>query len=144
MRFVLILILLPVPAAAWEFSPVPVCTLSHRTDVAEITITYDAALPEYALKIALRDGAWDNAPSFRMVFGGGREVDIGTTRHLLSADGTTLGVRDTGFGNVLDGLEFNESVVSVSGDTIVIANLNQAAPAVRAFRACPTDHPATS
>lgn len=144
MRFILILTLLPLPAFAWEFSPDPICTLSHQTGDAEIIVTYDASLPEYAVHITRQNGTWDAAPSFRMAFGGGREVEIGTTRHSLSTDGTTLSVRDRGFGNVLDGLEFNENVVSTSGGTSVIANLTDAAPAVQAFRACPTEPPATS
>lgn len=144
MRFILALMILPLPALAWDFSPDPICTLTHQTDTAEIAITYDANLPEYALFITLRDGVWPDAPGFRMIFGGGREVDIGTNQHRLSGDGATLTVRDAGFGNVLDGLEFNESVVSASGDTVVIANLSGAAPAVQAFRACPADLPATS
>jgi hypothetical protein len=44
----------------------------------------------------------------------------------------------------LGGLEFNDTVVSTSGATTVIADLSDAAPAVQAFRACPSDLPATS
>lgn len=144
MRLLFALLLLPAPAAAWEFTPAPICTLSHQTAEADITITKDVSLPEYALFITLRNGDWADAPSFRMVFGGGREIDIGTTAHELSGDGKTLSVRDRGFGNVLDGLEFNQTVLSMSGNTGITADLADAPPAVRAFRACPSDDPATS
>jgi hypothetical protein len=144
MRLILALALLPLPAAAWEFSPDPMCTLTHQAEDAEIAITYDSAVPQYTLFITLRSGEWPDAAGFQMIFGGGRDVTIGTTLHSLSADSATLTVRDSGFGNVLDGLEFNDTVVSTSGATTVIADLSDAAPAVQAFRACPSDLPATS
>ena len=144
MRLILALALLPFPALAWEFSPDPMCTLIHQAEDAEIAITYDSALPQYTLFITLRSGEWPNAAGFQMFFGGRRDVTIGTTRHSLSTASATLTVLDSGFGNVLDGLEFNDTVVSTSGATTVIADLSNAAPAVQAFRDCPADLPATS
>ncbi len=134
MRFAVILALAPVPALAWEFSPDPICTLAHETDTAEIVITYDVNLPEYALSITLKNGTWADAPVFGMEFIGPRPLAIGTT----------LTVRDSGFGNVLDGLEYNAGAVAVSGATTIPMLLTDAAPAVRAFRACPSDSPTTS
>ncbi|QEE34855.1 excinuclease ABC subunit B [Octadecabacter sp. SW4] len=142
MRFAVILALAPVPALAWEFSPDPICTLAHDTDTAEIVITYDVNLPEYALAITLKNGTWADAPVFGMEFIGPRPLAIGTDRHVT--DGATLTVRDSGFGNVLDGLEYNAGAVAVSGATTIPMLLTDAAPAVRAFRACPSDSPTTS
>lgn len=144
MRFALILTVLPLPAFAWDFSPDPVCTLTHQTDTAEIAITYDVSLPEYALFITLREGEWDNAPSFQMTFQGGVPVTIGTTRHMLSGDSATLSVRDRGFGNVLDGIELNTSLAAGTGARFVTADTSDAAAAVQAFRNCPSDDPAVS
>ncbi|WP_377511821.1 excinuclease ABC subunit B [Octadecabacter sp. R77987] len=142
MRLAVILAALPFPAFAWEFSPDPICTLAHDTDTAAIVITYDATLPEYALSITLKDGTWPDAPVFGMEFIGPRPLAIGTDRHVT--DGATLTVRDRGFGNVLDGLEFNAGALAASGPTTVPMILTDAAPAVRAFRDCPSDTPATS
>lgn len=144
MRTALALFLAPFPALAWDFSPDPVCTLTHQTADAEIIITYDAALPEYALFITLRDGTWPDAFAFSIAFEGGRRIFITTPNHELRDEGHTLVVRDTGFGNVLDGLEFNTAMTATSGTRSLSAPLNGAGPAVRAFRACPTDPPATS
>ena len=144
MRYAALLALLPLPAAAWEFSPDPICTLSHQTDEASYEITYDQSIPEYALRIQLTGNTWDPAPSFHMSFAGGVPVDIATANHLLSDNRTTLTVRDRGFGNVLNGLEFNTVAVSLSGEVVTMASTQDAAPAVRAFRACPDETPATS
>lgn len=144
MRTVLALLLAPFPALAWDFSPDPVCTLTHQSDTALITVTYDPRLPEYALTVALLDADWDGGANFTMNFIGANPLQIGTTQHRFEPDGFTLSVRDKGFGNVLDGLEFNDFVSGQSGVTSFSASLDGAAPAVQAFRACPMDTPATS
>lgn len=144
MRLALILTLLPLPSLAWEFTPDPICTLSHENLAAKIIITFDARLPEYSLTVAPRGLGFPNAPSFTMTFEGGDEISIGTTNHVLSDSGRRLTVRDTGFGNVLDGLEFNNSATAQSGHIAYEFDLTNAPPAVQAFRACPTDLPATS
>lgn len=144
MRLAFALAVLPLPSLAWEFSPDPICTLTHLTDGGEIIVTYDARLPEYALTIRLNGAVWPDVDSFGMEFLGSNPVRIGTTRHTLSDDRTVLTVRDAGFGNVLDGLEFNAVVGANSGDQSISASLTDAAPAVRAFRACPNTLPATS
>jgi hypothetical protein len=61
---------------------------------------------------------------------------ISTGRHVLSEDGRTLSVRDRGFGNVLNGLEFNVVALAATGDRVVSIDLDGAAPEVAAFRAC--------
>ena len=45
-------------------------------------------------------------------------------------------VKDSGFGNVLDGLEFNNTATAILGNEAVTFGLENAGPAVRAFRAC--------
>jgi len=138
MRYALILALLPLPAAAWEFRADPVCTLSHTEAGAEVTVTHDplAAMP-YTIEIRLTEGRWPDAPTFGLSYDGPAPVAIGTHLHVLSEDGRTLRVEDRGFGNVLDGLEFNERATAVSGNLSLPLSLEDAAPAVRAFRACP-------
>lgn len=145
MRIALILALMPLPCLAWEFSPDPICTLIHQSDMAEIAVTYDARLPEYALFITLRDGVWADASTFQLIFGGGIGGAIGTTQQTISTDGATLTVRDSGFDNVLDGLEFNRRMgVLTDAQMLFEVLLDDAAPAVQAFRACPDDTPALS
>ena len=129
----LLLALLATPAPAWEFSPAPICTL---TDGAGTTVTFDAALPEYAIAITLATGTWPEAPVFSMRFLPSG-LTISTDRHVLSGDRRTLTVTDRGFGNVLDGLEFNALAVAILGDTEIPIALDGAAPEVARFRACP-------
>ncbi|WP_322891619.1 MULTISPECIES: excinuclease ABC subunit B [unclassified Yoonia] len=135
MRLTLALFLIATPAAAWEFSPAPVCTLTD--DTGTLTVTYDASLPEYTVTITLPDGTWSEDATFAMNFAGNRPVFIQTDRHRISADGRSLTVADSGFGNVLNGLEFNERAYAISGDTTVGVSLDGIGPAMAAFRACP-------
>jgi hypothetical protein len=129
-------ILLASPAAAWEFTPTPVCTLSHATPDASVTITYDPRQPEpYAIRIA-RSAPWPEAPVFSIDYAGPRALAISTTRHRLSDGGTTVTVTDEGFGNVLDGLEFNTTATAILGDARVPVPLDGAAGPVQDFRAC--------
>lgn len=144
MRYALLLSLLPVPGFAWHFSADPICTLTHQAEAAEIAITFDPTVPEYALFVTLRSGTWDLSPTFEMTFQGGQPINIGTTRHRLSADRATLSVKDRGFGNVLDGIEFNTALAAGTGAQFVTADTSAAAAAVQAFRACPVDPPAVS
>jgi hypothetical protein len=124
------------PAGAWEFTPQPVCTLSHETDRARVVVTHDPSLSEpYAIAVT---GAapWPDVPVFSMRFDGPRGLTISTDRQNLSDGGRTLSVTDTGFGNVLNGLEFNDTATALAGDIAVPFPLAGAAPEVRAFRAC--------
>jgi hypothetical protein len=79
---------------------------------------------------------WPGSPAFGIRFEGARTLAIGTDRHRLSDDGRTLTVTDTGFGNVLDGLEFNATATATAGGVSVALDLTGAADPVRAFRAC--------
>ena len=137
MRLALVFLLaLTAPAAAWTFTPQPVCTLSDRTTSASVVVTYDPRQPEpYAIAVT---GAapWPGAPVFSMRFDGPRGMTISTDRQKLSDGGRTLTVTDRGFGNVLNGLEFNTTATALAGDTAIPFPLDGAAPEVQKFRAC--------
>ena len=136
MRLITALVL-ATPAHAWEFTPTPICTLTHETPEARITLTYDQSLPEYTIALTLTGATWPEAPTFAMRFGAARPIAIGTDRHVLSENATTLTVTDSGFGNVLDGLQFNEAAAATTGDRTLVIPLDDAAEAVAAFRRCP-------
>lgn len=137
MRPMLVLFLTALPARAWEFSPVPVCTLTHATDRAEIAVTFDPKLDvPYALSIS-RSAPWREAEIFVMEFLGVNALTISTSRHSLSEDGMTLRVEDQGFGNVLNGLQFNQTARARLGTSTETFPLADAAPEVEAFRRCP-------
>lgn len=135
MRIFLALILSTSPALAWEFTPVPVCTLSQEAGEVSVRVTYDPATRDYAIALT-RPAPWDDAPSFAMGFAGPRGLTISTDRQVLSDGGRTLTVTDRGFGNVLNGIEFNETALAVTGETGARIPLAGAAPHVQAFRAC--------
>lgn len=136
MRTALGLVLLALPAQAWEFSPLPVCMLSHREPAASVRVTHDPRLAEpFAIAIT-RPAGWSGGSPFSIEFEGGRGLTISTDRQRLSDDRQTLTVTDQGFGNLLDGLEFNRTATAVLGEATVSVPLAGAAPAVRAFRAC--------
>lgn len=127
------LLLFATPVHAWKFSPTPICTLSHSEASADVTLTYDHATQLYAIAVASPSG-WPDAPSFSMRFDGPRSNIISTTRHGISDN--TLTVTDRGFGNVLDGLEFNDSATAFTTTSAVTVSLKGAAKPVQDFRAC--------
>ncbi|MEM7269099.1 MAG: hypothetical protein AAF401_07580 [Pseudomonadota bacterium] len=137
MRLLLLCLTFPTAALAWEFTPNPVCTLSHQSDEAALVITYDSAGPLYQLDLTLTGENWADSPTFGMAFAGGQELSIGTGRHVIAGD--TLTVTDSGFGNVLNGLEFNSRVLSFTADRGVEFSLEGAPPEVRKFRDCMVD-----
>jgi hypothetical protein len=63
-------------------------------------------------------------------------LTISTQRQVISGDRASVTVKDSGFGNVLDGLEFNNTATAILGNEAVTFGLENAGPAVRAFRAC--------
>lgn len=136
-RIAAILFLWATSASAWAFSPTPVCTLSHDTADARVQITYDATVSEYRLLIELRTQTWPDAPQFAISFSGDRALRIVTDSHVLSENATSVSVTDSGFGNVLNGLEFNRSAIATLGDTQLRIPLNGAALPIQQFRACP-------
>lgn len=124
------------PARAWVAGVEgPLCTLEHSGPAGDVRLTYDPSLPLYTIAIRGAD-TWPEAPVFAIRFEGSRENTISTTRHVLSDEGRTLSVADVGFGNVLDGLEFNAVAVAFAGQTALAFDLAGAAPEVAAFRAC--------
>ncbi|MBO6893644.1 MAG: excinuclease ABC subunit B [Roseibium sp.] len=134
-RAFVIYMLTVAPALAWEARSGAVCELVNDGEGAQVRVTFDPAIPEYAIAVtpgrALQDG-----PVFAMRFDGSRSNTIATDRHVLSGDGATVTVRDRGFGNVLDGLEFNHTATVLLGDQAIAVPLDGAGPAVRAFRDC--------
>lgn len=128
--------LLAGPALAWEFTATPVCTVTHETASAALRLTHDPAQPQpYTIAITA-PGAWPDSGIFGIRFEGARPLTITTDRQRLSTDGRRLSVSDTGFGNVLNGLEFNALAIAFLGETAVPFPLDGAAPAIAAFRAC--------
>ena len=142
MRFFVPFLLFPIPALAWEFSPDPICTLFHQNPSAQITVTFDPEPSQYQLAITLEGRTWDPAPNFGMAFDGGQALTIGTDRQVIQ--GSTLSVSDSGFGNVLNGLEFNQRVTAFTPNLAVSFSLEGAAEPVQQFRACTEPVPSLS
>lgn len=136
MRLVIASLFLTTPAFAWEATVAEICTLSHDTEAANIFLTYDPVKPLYTLTITWTSGTWSTSPWFAMRFDGGNPIEIATSRHSLSGDSTALTAADTGFGNVLNGLEYNETALAFTQDQLVEFPLDGAAPEVRRFREC--------
>ena len=131
MRYLALLCLSASPVSAWEFSPTPICTLSHVEGGADVTVTYDAVSAFYAITVE-RPGGWPDAPVFSIRFSGA--PTISTQRHQLK--GNALSVTDTGFGNVLGGLAGGGVATAFTDVAEVSFSLAGAAGPVDAFRAC--------
>lgn len=124
------------PARAWIAGVEgAVCTLEHRAEGVEVRLTHDPSLPLYTIAIR-RSLPWPEAPVFAIRFEGPRGLTISTRRHGLDDGGRRLTVADTGFGNVLDGLQFGDRAFAIAGDTVVGIDLAGAPPEVAIFRAC--------
>ena len=135
LRILTILLLTATPALAWEARMGPVCQLVHEGETAHVRVTYDPAISEYAIAIT-PENRWSPGPNFFIRFDGPRGLTISTNRHMIGDNGATLTVTDRGFGNVLNGIEFNETATAQLGERAVVIGLDGAGPAVRAFRAC--------
>lgn len=135
MRSLICLFLSASPVFAWDFTPGLPCVLRHQTPEAEIELTYDPTQPLYTLSVRQTE-AWPGAPVFAMRFDGPAGLTISTDRHALSADGRTVSVADRGFGNVLNGLQFNNGATALLGDKEIRFPLDGAAEPVAAFRIC--------
>ncbi|NOD76648.1 excinuclease ABC subunit B [Ruegeria sp. HKCCD4332] len=140
MRAILTSLILATPAFAWEATVGDICTLSHDTGAATIFLTYDPSAPLYTLTVTRKDQVWAQSPWFAMRFEGRNPIEIATPRHVLSDGGSALTVTDTGFGNVLDGLEYNQAAYAFTQDGIAEFPLIDAAPQVRIFRTCAGAH----
>ncbi len=135
MKRLLILCCFAMPAHAWEFTPGLPCLLNHETEEAAVELTYDPTAPLYSITIT-RAAPWPRAPVFQMRFDGLAALTISTDRQKFSADGRALTVIDRGFGNVLNGLQYNETATAILGDTTVVFPLQGAEKPVAAFRSC--------
>lgn len=131
----LTMILFASPALAWDFTSGQICTLSDATDTAEIILTFDPALPRYTLSVTA-DTAWPTGGTFMMTFANTRPAKIQTDRYVLSVDGMTLSVSDSGFGNVLNGLEFGGQIRAAVGDQLVELTSGGIAAPMEAFKNC--------
>ena len=121
------------PALAWEFTPTPICTLTHTEASANVELIYDHSTALYTISITAPQG-WPSAPAFSIRFDGPRASTISTTLHQIAGD--TISVSDSGFGNVLDGLEFNNSATAFTDTTSATVSLDGAAGPVARFRVC--------
>ncbi|MHA1553775.1 MAG: excinuclease ABC subunit B [Alphaproteobacteria bacterium] len=137
LRVLAVLLLSAAPALAWEAGSGRVCELTHQGEAARVSVTYDPAIGEYAIAIT-PERPWSPGPIFTIRFDGPRGLTISTDRHAVSGGGATVTVMDRGFGNVLNGLEFNDTATALLGDQAVAFALDGAGPAVRTFRACTT------
>lgn len=124
------------PSFAWEAGvEAGLCTLSHEAEGVAVRLTHDPSVPLYTITLTGTE-PWPVASDFAIRFDGARPLTIRTDRHVLSADRRSLSVADRGFGNVLDGLQFNDTAEGISGETSLAVSLQAAATAVAAFRAC--------
>lgn len=139
MRLTLLLTLLSFltigQAQAWTFTPGLICRLSHETAEARIALTYDPRVPLYSVTVS-RAAALPQTEVFSMQFLGPQGRIIATDRHGFSADGTSVTAEDSGFGNVLDGLQFNWRAEAILGDTTIAFPLEGASGPVADFRRC--------
>jgi len=133
---ILLVVLFAAPAAAWETRVENgLCVLSHVAEMHAVEVTYDPAGPLYTIALT-QDAPWADAPVFAIRFEGGRPLTISTDRHMLDLESRRLSVSDSGFGNVLDGLERNAQAIALTGESQITVDLEGAAPAVRDFRSC--------
>lgn len=135
MRNICFSLFLATPASAWDFTPGLPCLLTHDQGTVSAELTYDPTAPLYSITIT-RSTPWPDAPVFAMRFDGPAGLTISTDRQTLSADRRALTVTDRGFGNVLNGLQFNQTATALLGDQAVSFDLSDAADAVAAFRDC--------
>ena len=133
MRILIVITLLTSPVSAWEAKSRTICTLSHSEPGAEVVVTYDPTVSIYAISVS-GNVAWIDAPVFGLTFNGKSPLTITTNRQML--DGRAVTVTDRGFGNVLNGLQFNTTATATLGAQSVTVSLEGAAPEVDAFRAC--------
>lgn len=134
-HFILLAIFFAGPAAAWEFTPGLPCYLRHADGAVEVELTHDPTQPLYTITIRQPE-AWPRAAIFAMRFEGDNALMISTDRHVISPDGKSVTVTDRGFGNVLNGLQFNATVTALLGEAEVRFSLDGAVEPVADFRIC--------
>ena len=137
MRLILTLLFLAaMPAHAWQATTDGrLCVLTHSEAQGDVRLTYDPAGPAYSITLR-RPAPWPDAPVLALRFDGPRGLTSTTDRHVMADANTSLTVTDRGFGNVLNGLEFNDEATALIGDQTTRFSLKGAAPEVRIFRDC--------
>ncbi|MBW4707107.1 hypothetical protein KX928_04835 [Roseobacter sp. YSTF-M11] len=135
MRMILAFLCGATPSQAWEFTPGFPCRLTHAEASVEVVLTFDPTRPLYSITLTLPT-RWPEADVFGLRFTGPAGRTLSTDRHRLSDDDRAVTVTDTGFGNVLDGLQFNGTATALLGDRAVSVSLKGAAEPVAAFRRC--------
>jgi hypothetical protein len=136
MRWLIPILLSASPATGWEATIGEICTLTHAMPEGSVELTYDPRGPLYSITITRGTDLWVDAPLFAMTFDGQRPNTITTDRHILGNGDASLTVADQGFGNVLDGLQFNHTATALTESQSVNIPLDGAAPEVEKFRAC--------
>ena len=107
--------------------------LTHSEAGIDVAVTYDHATRLYAIALTTPQG-WPAAPTFSMRFDGPKPNTISTLRHQVSD--TTLTVTDTGFSNVLNGLQYNQPATAFTSPAAVAVSLSAAAEPVAQFKDC--------
>ena len=138
MRFVLALMLMSGPAAAWEFTPGLPCLLTHAQPDIAVELTHDPTQPLFSITLT-RTTPWPQAEVFALRFDGPAELTISTNRHVLSNQDLSLTVTDRGFGNVLLGLAANQTATALLGAVQAPFSLSGARDPVAAFADCSVD-----
>ena len=134
----LLAVTLPLPAVAWQASSeAGLCRLTHQEPGHTVELTFDPSGPLYTITLSGEE-AWPEASVFAMQFNGPRPIFIQTGAHVLIPDRRVRTVADRGFGNVLDGLQFNTTARASLGTREVEISLDGAAPEGEAFRTCGT------
>ncbi len=121
-------------AWAWDARITDVCEIYHEGAEGEVLIRYDPSTTLYSLTVT-RPNAWPSAPVFAIRFGQ-TGLTISTTRHQLSGSGQSLSVSDSGFGNVLLGLETAATATAFTETASASFDLDGAGEAVADFRSC--------
>lgn len=104
-----------------------------------MVVSYDPlATPPYRITVTLAEGAWPRTSPYAIRFEGPNGFAITTDRHRFSEDGSAVIAEDTGFGNVLRGLEGNFIAAPVLGAVALPVPLAGAEAAVAQFRDCAT------
>lgn len=133
------LLLIPsLVSASWRFDETTACVITGETPETVVVVIHDYQAGRYTIAVSQTGQTWTPGPDLSIAFQGGRELVIGTDQHFLSDEGDVLMVTDRGFGNVLDGMQFNQRMTINTGEHIVKIDLNGAAAAVAEFRDCPS------
>ena len=103
-----------------------------------VVLTFDPAAEVYSITLTRADAIWPQSDTFRLRFDGPRPLIIGTDRHEYSNAERSLSVSDSGFGNVLDGIQFNTAMVALVGNDEISLPTVDASEAMQAFRDCPS------